>query len=411
MRIFNIPKKSGGTRRIYAPSPDEKAILRDLLSELTATVEPLDCWHGFTLGRGPLTNAQAHQGFPFTLCFDLSDFFDSCRRDLPALAAFADARWDACFPDGAAGQGLPTSPMLANIAAMGMDKDFQSLVGAHAVYTRYADDLTFSSDSKACLETVRERAAAIVEKHGFQLNPRKTKFQDARFGRRVITGLAVDGECHVTRATKRKLRAASHRGHEQQIEGLEEWAKLVPPGTARQRQLEDWGCDTDEDFAACLRFDKRYSTSIGAPAVLRPELHIGRRRVYYLPLSGGYHCDGVEISEATAKGTMDPQAMSRLGAEEARLAVESIGEEKYLQGIGAKPIQKDDWGELYEITLGTRRRGGAYRLVKLLNSTINPDGTVNVYFRAVPATCLTARAAIAWTFGLAENEYLPDSMS
>ena len=403
MRIFDIPKKSGGARRIYAPSDEEKVILRSLLMELTVTVKPLDCWHGFVIGRGPLSNAEDHQGFRHTLSFDLAGFFPSVKRSLDPLKAYSGTRWDCCFPDGAAQQGLPTSPMLANIAARPVDEDFLTLIGGHAVYTRYADDLTFSSDSKAVLETVMEKAAEIVSRHGFTLNPRKTRWQDASFGRRIVTGLAVDDKCHVTRATRRKLRAAEHRGDADAVNGFEEWSLLVPPGTRRRKLLEKLGCEEDEQMAECWCADLRYSSAVEEPAVIRPDLRIGQKHVYYLPLTGRYSCNHIRISEATATGKAIPRDIRRMNAEEARLAVEAMGEQKYLDAIGAMPVQSDDWGELYAL------RG--YNLVKLINSTRNPDGTVNTYFRAVPQTCITARAAIAWTFGLSEAEYSPESMS
>ncbi|MDE3078261.1 MAG: hypothetical protein KGJ86_22790, partial [Chloroflexota bacterium] len=77
---------------------------------------------------------------------------------------------------------------------------------------------------------IREEIPPIAERHGFKVNPKKTRFQDARFGRRCVTGIMVDQDIHVPRSTRRALRAAM-RGHpgSNKTRGLEEWCKLKPP--------------------------------------------------------------------------------------------------------------------------------------------------------------------------------------
>lgn len=46
-------------------------------------------------------------------------------------------------------------------------------------------------------------------------------------------------------------------------------------------------------------------------------------------------------------------------------------------------------------------------MVKVVNSTPEPDGSMKDYFLRVPPTVKTAREACAWTFGKSENDYAP----
>lgn len=214
MQIFKIKKKSGKWRTIYAPSPDEKEACLEILPEIAATARSLDTegtQHGFTEGRSPVTNALAHIGWQFTLTMDLQDFFDSVT---PKHVQHVTS--ECCFVDGAARQGLPTSPALANLAAAPMDRDIHALnitgrFGKMFKYTRYADDLAFSFDLRSVGEMLMREVPKIIERHGFKLNTEKTHWQNAKAGRRMITGAAVDNEVHAPRELRRRIRAAAHQ--------------------------------------------------------------------------------------------------------------------------------------------------------------------------------------------------------
>lgn len=230
------PKRNGTVRVCYNPDPELKRQLRALVPQLNLLAEELDMFsvqHGFTEGRSPVTNAKVHIGFAFTVSFDLENFFDTVTREHIGRACVGHLHpkhWvnlpgmiQDCFVDGAARQGLPTSPALANIAASPMDRDIVALCpkGRFSerpfVYSRYADDLTFSCHTMATVELLKEEVPKIVERHGFKINPFKTKVQAAVAGRRIITGVAV-GQHDITipREVRRKIRAAYH----QDIAGL-----------------------------------------------------------------------------------------------------------------------------------------------------------------------------------------------
>ncbi|MGB9887874.1 MAG: reverse transcriptase family protein [Moorellales bacterium] len=234
MHIVSIPKGDGRKRTIYVPSEAERQQLRELLPDLNLRVERAagEVIHGFVPGRSPVTNALQHVGRTYTVTMDLEDFFDhvtaeKLRGKLPAEVL------GRVLVDGAARQGLPTSPAVANIAAMDMDKAILRWIertGKQIVYTRYADDLAFSFDDPELLNILPARIKQIVNGCGFRLNPAKVRVYYAGAGRRIICGVAVgeDG-IYPTREAKRRLRAARHQGRDGAARGLEEWCKLKPP--------------------------------------------------------------------------------------------------------------------------------------------------------------------------------------
>lgn len=200
--------------------------------------------HGFMPQRSPVTNAMQHIGYAYTLSFDLADFFDSVTRQTLRIANTPLASWpcdklDACFVDGAARQGLPTSPALANIAVAPMVNEIMALrqrgrFGWNFTFTIYADDLCFSFERFATSLWLKRVVPEIVERHGFKINPAKTCLQCSKAGRRMITGVAVDDALHVPRFIKRKMRAAAHQMKrslraKDQHRGLLEWSKLKLP--------------------------------------------------------------------------------------------------------------------------------------------------------------------------------------
>lgn len=238
MRIVKLKKKRGGYRTIYMPSDAEKAGLRNMLIVIERTARNSDrhgVSHAFTYGRSPLTNALVHVGWRYTLSMDLADFFDSVKPDNPAFVKYPPlgppnpflaqleersmVELTAClFPDGAARQGLPTSPALANIAFALADEDIMKLqikgrfTKPNFAYSRYADDLTLSADHMDMIRTLEYEVPRIVERHGFRINQTKTRIQCAKAGRRIITGIAV-GDKNVTlpRYMQRRIRAGEHQ--------------------------------------------------------------------------------------------------------------------------------------------------------------------------------------------------------
>lgn len=250
MKIVRIPKKSGGFRTIYVQSPVEKGFHRWVGMKLQQRLERIPesrYIHGFYPGRSPVTNAMAHVGKRYTLTMDIRDFFDSVTADQITVGGalrtlrhpfISDlAKW-AC-KDGAPRQGLSSSPAAANVAGTLLDREVQRVwmvvPGRGVVYTRYADDLTFSSDDLVLLQAIRQWLPKYVGSIGWQINPSKTRIQNAAYGRRTVCGISVGAtDIRVPRSFRRKLRAALHQHPgSNKTRGLVEWSKLKPPAGHR----------------------------------------------------------------------------------------------------------------------------------------------------------------------------------
>lgn len=239
MRIVQIPKRSGGTRTIYVQSPREKhryRLIGSRLAELAAATPEAGVMHGFVAGRSPVTNALAHVGFNYSVSMDLRDFFDSVTdRDLRIAGCPTHLAVDAMV-DGAARQGLSSSPAAANLAGSLLDRDILFILSPGMVYTRYADDLSISGNDLPALLSVRDRIPRLASDRGWKVKASKTRVQSQAFGDRVICGIAVGKTgIHVPRNVKRKLRAAQHQHPgSNKTRGLAEWCKLTPPSGGGQ---------------------------------------------------------------------------------------------------------------------------------------------------------------------------------
>ena len=234
-RIIKLPKGKGAYRTIYAPTKAYNEKLKNFLLDLQQKVHNLDndfTIHGFMRGRGPVTNAQKHIGYEYTLSLDLKDFFSDVKLEMVAEYLNEEER-DLCFIEGIARQGLPTSPLMANLAFIKLDtqiKDALSEEGAYTMYTRYADDMIFSFNHYELAETIETIVEKIVTAGGFTLNTKKRKLQSAKNGRRIITGIAVaERRIYPTRKIRRQIRAALHQKKKAEAIGLLSWSQCLEP--------------------------------------------------------------------------------------------------------------------------------------------------------------------------------------
>ena len=232
-RKFEIAKKSGGKRIILAPSDDLKSIQRKLAHILYNCYDFLDVQHGFIKNKSCVTNAWPHIGKRFVLNIDLNNFFDTIHfgriqglfmnkpfyfnRNLATILA------KIVCDEGRLPQGAPTSPVLSNIICYKMDKDLNHLAQKNrCVYTRYADDITFSTNSEkfpSQIANILSNEVVLSNKlintinggyeNGFSINPSKTKLSKNMMHQEV-TGITVNAKLNVNKKYIKKIRAIMH---------------------------------------------------------------------------------------------------------------------------------------------------------------------------------------------------------
>jgi len=213
---FEIPKRSGGKRKIEAPKPALKLAQKAILNKLSADVRLHDSCHGFRRAHSIVSNASPHIGKTVVVNMDIKDFFPtiSSARIFGIYRSFGYKNEEASFLtalssfNGILPQGAPTSPMLANIVCIRLDYRLSGLskkIGAD--YSRYADDLTISGPESITnyIAVIRK----IVEEEGFALALAKLRIH-RRGSRQEVTGLTVNDRVSVPRAIRRRIRAALH---------------------------------------------------------------------------------------------------------------------------------------------------------------------------------------------------------
>jgi hypothetical protein len=120
-----------------------------------------------------------------------------------------------------------------------------------------------------------------------------------------------------------------------------------------------------------------------------------------------YRWRGVAIPKTFAQtlAALTPEIIrGERNAELRRIMLEHYGHDRYIVDSGAEPIQQDEAGRLWQVRLPGDE---PITMVEVVNSTAEPDGTHNVYWLRVPPNTATAKAGVAWTFGLTEAEYAP----
>ena len=224
-------------RTITAPDGQLKEIMATLAFILSALYVPTREVIAFVPQRSIVDNAREHIGKNYVLNLDLCDFFTSitshmvehglyklgfsptvaqCLSTICTYPTVVDKKVLNVVP-----QGAPTSPVISNICAMTLDSRLSGLAKRfHLSYTRYADDITFSSNHNVYHEDgefMRELYHIISDCH-FTVNEKKTRLQK-RGGRQEVTGLTVSEKPNVCRKYIKNLRALIH--HISKIEAPE----------------------------------------------------------------------------------------------------------------------------------------------------------------------------------------------
>ncbi len=217
-RKIRVSKKKGGKRTISIPSEPLRKSQRLLLSYLK-TLPVSNSAHGFIDGKSIISHAQLHVSKESILTLDIEDFFGSVKiTHLESLFRKNGLNNDNDIAfllrlttlEGKLPQGAPTSPALSNAVAFEMDCELEKWAQQNdLVYSRYADDMVFSSEIKTIQKSFVDEIAKIILKYGFLLNNSKTRILH-RSKRQIVTGLVVNTKLNIKREYLRNTSAILH---------------------------------------------------------------------------------------------------------------------------------------------------------------------------------------------------------
>ena len=213
---YEIPKRSGGMRAIEEPLPSLKEIQTWILKNI---LEPAAKKHvspvakAFVPGKNLRENARFHKNREKVMALDIHDFFGSIKfGEVYGVFEKLGYREDVCVMltnlciyRGCLPQGAPTSPMLSNLIFTDVDKKiFHYCRSRNILYTRYADDMTFSGDNLSPRRIIAYVRVVIWSKR-LRLNDEKTKVMGKGMAQ-TVTGVVVNEKLQVPRQYRDKVR-------------------------------------------------------------------------------------------------------------------------------------------------------------------------------------------------------------
>jgi len=237
-----IPKKAKNEyRTIHIPNPKLKLLQRRVANLLNACLKEIDsnkkntASHAFLSGKSIVTNAKKHTRKRYVLNIDLEDFFPSINPgrvmgilqknhafQLQPEVAKTIAKI-ACHENGLP-QGSPCSPVISELITRILDRRLITLSKKYKlIYTRYADDITLSTNQKSFPKLIAEetdpskgtweagqKLTKIISKSGFNINKNKTRMQ-IKTRKQSVTGLSVNSKANIESNYYRTARAMAHR--------------------------------------------------------------------------------------------------------------------------------------------------------------------------------------------------------
>ena len=233
---FLMKKKSGGYRRIIAPHKNIKFLQDWIKLNILDKLQVHSACTGFTKKKSIVDNAKQHLNSHTILNIDLENFFETvterrvfgifkkigfhpnlavefakiCTGYLPEeefekLADNVKKHFEdySNLPEPVLVQGAPTSPTLSNLACLHLDYRFTNLSNKLGInYTRYADDMTFSGDTKNLPSITL--CKKIIEEENFKINWSK-KGVYKKGHRQIVTGLLINGSIRIPKKFKKEI--------------------------------------------------------------------------------------------------------------------------------------------------------------------------------------------------------------
>jgi RNA-directed DNA polymerase len=228
---FFIDKASGGKRRILHPAKELKTVQRWIHERIISHFPVHESAGAYRRGQGLLDHVTRHRGNRFFLRMDFEDFFpslsaDDIRHHFRKHAEVLPPQWSDQDTDllnrfvcvkGQLTIGAVTSPSLSNTLCYELDcLLFNHCFRNRIVYTRYADDLFFSTSTPNLLSQVETLMFGLLKSleypRDLRINQDKTRHSSQK-GHVGITGLTLtpDGKVSIGRKRKRRLKALIHQ--------------------------------------------------------------------------------------------------------------------------------------------------------------------------------------------------------
>lgn len=220
---FEIPKRSGGVRKICAPTKELKSVQKRLSILLQDCIDEINSRkgvksvlsHGFRRKYSIISNAEYHRNRRYIFNIDIDDYFGTINfgrvrgffiknKNFELHPSVATVLAQIACHENELPQGSPCSPVITNLITHALDIRLADLAfKSNCYYSRYADDLTFSTNCKSIPRTIAAKDAhsgkwmpgksltKLIIKAGFSINQSKTRLQ-YKHSRQDVTGLLVN---------------------------------------------------------------------------------------------------------------------------------------------------------------------------------------------------------------------------
>ena len=209
---FIIPKKSGGKRVIEAPSDRLKSYQLWIKEKILDKVHISDQARGFRKACSIIDNAKEHVGKDLVINIDLKDFFPSITYSqvfkifvyIGYTQEVAHLLTQLCTnKENVLPQGSPASPVISNIVSLKLDKRLKGISDKYCcIYTRYADDITFSGNAN--IKNILPIVQRIIVEEGFTVNEEKVRLQ-YKNQRQEVTGLVVNTKISISPKLQKEI--------------------------------------------------------------------------------------------------------------------------------------------------------------------------------------------------------------
>ncbi|MDF4415107.1 retron St85 family RNA-directed DNA polymerase [Vibrio parahaemolyticus] len=260
-KVYKIPKRTFGFRVIAQPTPELKDIQRAITTQIKPFVQIHSSAKAYVEGVSIKDNAIVHVQSNYLLKLDLENFFNSLTptmlldalnyQNIKLIDGEVESLMELLFwnrtkkktPNLILSVGAPSSPFLSNLIMY----EFDTIVSNHSAklnvnYSRYADDLTFSTSEKDVLFSFPQFIENVLnDLYGgrIKLNHSKSVFSSKAHNRHV-TGITLSNNNKISlgRDKKRYIRSLLFKFSIQALQdeedikhlkGLIGFAKTVEP--------------------------------------------------------------------------------------------------------------------------------------------------------------------------------------